>query len=162
MASDKHETHGGDHPTPTPTPAPAKEAKAKTTAPAPDPKAAAALKEAQAASSIGAQIILDYNADSGLGARGGAAATLEENQLIRDTHLVALGLDPVDCSGPPPSPEALKARRAAEEKAASADPQFLPPPSGKATRMTSLAAGIDTADLPPPTEPPTVRGGAAA
>jgi hypothetical protein len=100
----------------------------KARAPEPDPQAEAAAKEAQAAASIGAQVILDFNSDSGLGARGGAATTLEENQIARDTHLTALGLDPVDCSGPPPSPEVLKARRAA------------------ATRMSSLAAGI-TAEM---------------
>jgi len=164
MASDKHETHGGDHPTPTPTPAPAKEAKAKTTAPAPDPKAAAELKEAQAAASIGAQIILDFNDDTSKGARGGAGGTVEENTMARDAGLVGLGLDPVNCSGPPPSQAQLAARRQREEEQAklTADPQCYPPPSGHATKMSSLAAGIDEGDLPPPTEPPTVRGGAAA
>ena len=117
----------------------------KERAPAPDPQAEAAAKEAQAAASIGAQVILDFNSDSGLGARGGAATTLEENQIARDTHLTALGLDPVDCSGPPPSPEVLKARRAAEE-AKAAQAQEMPAQSPVATRMSSLAAGI-TAEM---------------
>ena len=112
---------------------------------APDPKLEAEHKEAMAASSIGAQVILDFNSDSGLGARGGAATTLEENQIARDTHLTALGLDPVDCSGPPPSPEVLKARRAAEE-AKAAQAQEMPAQSPVATRMSSLAAGI-TAEM---------------
>ena len=116
----------------------------KERAPAPDPQAEAAAKEAQAAASIGAQVILDFNSDSGLGARGGAATTLEENQIARDTHLTALGLDPVDCSGPPPSPEVLKARRAAEEARAAAPRE--PTQSPVATRMSSLTAGI-TAEM---------------
>jgi hypothetical protein len=133
---------------------------AKTTAPAPDPKAAAELKEAQAAGSIGAQIILDFNDDTSKGARGGAGGTVEENTMARDAGLVGLGLDPVNCSGPPPSQAQLAARRQREEEQAklTADPQFYPPPSGHATKMSSLAAGIDEGDVPPP----TVRGGAAA
>jgi hypothetical protein len=111
---------------------------------------------AMAASSIGAQIILDYNEDGSLGARGGFGKTVEENTLARDAHLVAVGLDPVSPSGPPPSPEQLAAKR--KREAEEADPQFMPPPSGKATRMSSLAAGINTGDVPepPPTEPEAV------
>jgi hypothetical protein len=127
-------------------------------------KAAAETREAQAAASIGAQIILDYNEDGSKGARGGAGGTVEENTIARDAHLVALGLDPLAPSGPPPTPEALAARRKREEAdaKAAADPQFMVPPNGKATRMSSLAAGLDAGDIPPPTEPPpTVRGGAA-
>jgi len=126
--------------------------------PAPvDPAVLAAQKEAQAASSIGAQVILDFNEDASLGARGGAGADIVENQIARDTHLAAMGLDPVSPSGPPPTPEALKARREAEAKAAeAADPQFMPPPSGKATRVSSLAAGISSGDVPP------AEGGAPA
>ena len=112
---------------------------------APDPRLEAEHKEAMAASSIGAQVILDFNSDSGLGARGGAGGTVEENSMVRDAHLVALGLDPVDCSGPPPSPEVLKARRAAEE-AKAAQAQEMPAQSPVATRMSSLTAGI-TADM---------------
>src|SRR6476660_9801649 len=77
-------------------------------------KAAAETREAQAASSIGAQIILDYNEDGSKGARGGAGGTVEENTMARDAHLVALGLDPLAPSGPPPTPEALAARRKRE------------------------------------------------
>jgi hypothetical protein len=117
---------------------------------APDPKLEAEHKEAMAASSIGAQVILDFNSDSGLGARGGAGGTVEENSMVRDKHLVALGLDPVDCSGPPPSPEVLKARRAAEEAKAK-QAEEMPAQSAKATRMSSLAAGIapDLPEAPP-------------
>ena len=41
-------------------------------------------RELMASNSIGAQIILDYNGDGSLGARGGAGATIEENTMIRD------------------------------------------------------------------------------
>jgi hypothetical protein len=124
-------------------------------------KAQAEQREAMAAASIGAQIILDYNEDGSKGARGGAGGTIEENTMARDAHLVALGLDPIAPSGPPPTPEALEARKRREEQQAkiAADPQFVAPPSGKATRMSSLAAGIAQEDLPDP-EPPPVRGAA--
>jgi hypothetical protein len=155
MANDKHEQHAGDHPpapTPTPTPRPSREAKAK--AAAPDPKAAAELKEAQAAGSIGAQVILDFNSQAGLGARGGAAGTITENTMLRDENLVAIGLDPANPSGPPTGepwePPAVQAAAAAKHV------------TSKATRMSSLAAGIQDVPTPPPTDPPTVRGGAAA
>ena len=128
-------------------------------------KATAELREAQAAASIGAQIILDYNEDGSKGARGGAGGTIEENTMARDAHLVAMGLDPVSPVGPPPTQEALAARKRKAEADAKAavDPQFVAPPSGKATRMSSLAAGIAAEDLPPPDGgvEPTVRGGAA-
>jgi hypothetical protein len=138
----------------------------RTEEPPPPPPAPAkteaeieALHTAQQAASIGAQVILDYNEAGSQGARGGAGATIEENSMARDAALVALGLDPVSPSGPPPSPEALKAR---QEAAANPAPAFVdPPPSGKATRVSSLAAGISSEDLPPPPDPPTVRGGAA-
>jgi hypothetical protein len=121
--------------------------------PPPDPAVLAAQKEAMAASSIGAQIILDFNEDGSIGARGGAGADMVENTMARDAHLVALGLDPNAPSGPPPSPPVLKARQDAAEKAAkeASDPQFMPAQSGKATRVSSLAAGISGEDLPPPT-----------
>lgn len=119
-------------------------ATASPAAPAPD---LAAVKEAQAAASIGAQVILDFNEAGSIGARGGAGATIEENTAARDAHLVALGLDPAAPSGPPPSPPVLAAMRAAAAKAP--EPQFLPPASGKATRVSSLAAGISSGDLPP-------------
>jgi len=137
---------------------------AQKTRAAPVDKAAAETREAQAAASIGAQIILDYNEDGSKGARGGAGGTVEENTMAKDAPLVALGLDPLAPSGPPPTPEALAARRKREEAdaRAAADPQFMVPPNGKAARMSSLAAGLDAGDIPPPTEPPpTVRGGAA-
>lgn len=123
-------------------------------------KATAEQREAQAAASIGAQIILDYNEDGSKGARGGAGGTIEENTMARDAHLVALGLDPVSPVGPPLTPEALAAKRKREEAdaKAAADPQFMVPPNGKATRMSSLAAGINAADVPPP-EPPVARAG---
>ena len=58
-------------------------------------------RELMASNSIGAQIILDYNGDGSLGARGGAGGTIEENTMIRDAHLIAVGLDPTNPSGPP-------------------------------------------------------------
>jgi hypothetical protein len=100
-------------------------------------------RELMASSSIGAQIILDYNGDGSLGARGGAGGTIEENTMIRDAHLVAVGLDPTNPSGPP-----------------TGEPWVPPEPpastrhsvSGHATRMSSLAAGIiaEPDDVPEP------------
>ena len=100
-------------------------------------------RELMASNSIGAQIILDYNGDGSLGARGGAGGTIEENTMIRDAHLIAVGLDPVNPSGPP-----------------TGEPWVPPEPpvstrhsvSGHATRMSSLAAGIiaEPDDVPPP------------
>lgn len=110
---------------------------------------AAQQKEAAAAASIGAQIILDYNEDGSKGARGGAGGSITENTQARDANLVALGLDPVAPSGPPPTAEQREAKRKREEEAA-ANPQFLPPGASKATRTSSLAAGISEGDLPPP------------
>jgi hypothetical protein len=111
-------------------------------APAPDPAAVKAAKEAQAASSIGAQVILDYNSDASLGARGGAAATMEENVAARDAHLIAVGLNPVSPSGPPTGepyvPPAV---------AAAATPKHIGP---SATKMSSLAAGVQDVPTPPP------------
>jgi len=115
----------------------------------------AELREAQAAASIGAQIILDFNEDGSKGARGGAGASIVENTMARDAHLVAVGLDPVAPSGPPPTAEQLAAKRQREQEAA-ANPQFLQG-SSKATRMSSLAAGISAGDIPPPTEPPPLH-----
>jgi hypothetical protein len=100
-------------------------------------------RELMASNSIGAQIILDYNGDGSLGARGGAGGTIEENTMIRDAHLIAVGLDPTNPSGPP-----------------TGEPWVPPEPpvstrhsvSGHATRMSSLAAGIiaEPDDVPPP------------
>ena len=111
-------------------------------APAVDLKMEAERKEQMAVSSLGAQIILDYNSEAALGARGGAGGTIEENQMVRDEGLAAVGLDPQSPSGPPPMapleppPEVVRS---------------TPPISSKATRMTSLAAGIitDAPETPP-------------
>jgi hypothetical protein len=101
-------------------------------------------RELMASNSIGAQIILDYNGDGSLGARGGAGGTIEENTMIRDAHLVAVGLDPNAPSGPPtgepwvPPVTTMAAPRHSV--------------SGHATRMSSLAAGViaEPGDVPPP------------
>ena len=111
-------------------------------------------KEAMAVSSLGAQIILDYNSEAALGARGGAGGTIEENPMVRDAGLAAVGLDPQSPSGPPPMapleppPEVVRS---------------TPPMSSKATRMTSLAAGILTGDeATPPGGGNGGEGGATA
>jgi hypothetical protein len=105
-------------------------------------------RAAMAASSIGAQVILDYNGDASIAARGGAGGTIEENTLVRDADLIAVGLDPNAPSGPPTGqpwePPVQVTRRATG-----------PAATGKATRMSSLAAGIitdadDLPDQPPP------------
>jgi hypothetical protein len=139
-------TTGGSTPPPAPPP--------------PDPAVLAAQKAAQAAASIGAQIILDYNGDGSLGARGGAAATIEENTAARDAHLEVLGLDPLAPSGPPPSPEAIAAKKAAAEAAAN-EPATPPLQAPTATKVSSLAAGIITVDSGG-TTPPDGGGGATA
>jgi hypothetical protein len=112
-------------------------------------------REAMAAATIGAQVILDYNGDGSIGARGGAGATIEENTAARDAHLIALGLDPNAPSGPPTGvpwepPAALAAREA-------------PPVPAKATRISSLAAGLldEPGDLPDAPPPETLSGSAA-
>jgi hypothetical protein len=106
-----------------------------------------------AAATIGAQIILDYNGDGSIGARGGAGGTIEENTMARDAHLIGLGLDPNAPSGPPTGvpwepPPPPDARHVA--------------PAAPATRMSSLAAGIitDANDLPTP--PPDTLSGSAS
>jgi hypothetical protein len=98
-----------------------------------------------AANSIGAQIILDYNSDAALGARGGRGGTIEENTMARDADLIAVGLDPNAPSGPPtgqPWEPPVQVTRQATGPAA----------TGNATRMSSLAAGAitDAGDLPDP------------
>ena len=111
-------------------------------------------RAAMAAATIGAQVILDYNGDGSIGARGGAGATIEENTMARDAHLIGLGLDPNAPSGPPtgvpwePPPPPDAARHVA--------------PAAPATRMSSLAAGLltDADDIPPP--PPESLSGSAA
>ena len=140
-----------------------RDADTKSTAAA-EPAAAATLvsgrtpeqREAMAASSIGAQIILDYNSDAALGARGGRGGTIEENTMARDADLIAVGLDPQAPSGPPtgqPWEPPVQVTRQATGPAA----------TGKATRMSSLAAGIITsADDLPDQPPPEGNGGGAS
>jgi hypothetical protein len=100
-----------------------------------------------AALSVGAQVILDFNGAGSIGARGGAGTSIEENTVARDTHLIALGYDPAAPTGPPTAPDPAGAVRSADG-----------PIKGRATRMSSLAAGIitDLADIPgaPPTSAP--------
>jgi hypothetical protein len=121
-------------------------------------KAAAEQREVRAAGSIGAQVILDFNGDGSLGARGGIGATLEENTAARDAHYIALGLLPHAPSGPPPSLEARKAMTAAADAAAKADAQVAAahatPGSGAASRVSSLAAGLITEPADVPIAPP--------
>lgn len=99
-----------------------------------DDKAAKEQREASQAASIGAQVILDFNEDASVGARGGAAGTIEENTAIRDAHLLEMGLDPVACSGPPSEERAKKLKEPPK-----AEPAAKPVP--KATRASSLAVG---------------------
>ena len=118
-------------------------ATAAATAPAVPAQRTAEQRELMVSASIGAQIILDYNGDGSIGARGGAGTSIEENTMIRDAHLIAVGLDPNAPSGPP-----------------TGEPWVPPPPppaarhsvSGHATRMSSLAAGAiaEPGDVPPP------------
>jgi hypothetical protein len=100
-----------------------------------------------AALSVGAQVILDFNGAGSIGARGGAGTSIEENTAARDAHLAALGYDPAAPSGPPTAPDPAGAVRSADG-----------PIKGRATRMSSLAAGIitDLSDIPgaPPTSAP--------
>jgi hypothetical protein len=107
-------------------------------APVANPELEAERREAWAAASIGAQVILDFNEDGSLGARGGAAGTIEGNTLARDAWLGELGLDPITCSGPP------RPRVEEEEPARAARPL----PDARATRASSLAAGISQGARP--------------
>ena len=125
------------------------ETKPKAAAPPPPVATRAAVTpEEMAAGSVGAQVILDYNGSGSLGARGGAGPTIEENRAAYDAHMVALGLDPNAPSGPPTVPDPGAAVRAAGA------------PVGRATRISSLAAGIITGD-PAPAPPPPEGGGAS-
>jgi hypothetical protein len=126
-------------------------------APRRDEKAEREAREAQGASSIGAQIILDYNSEGSLGARGGIGGTVEENSLAYDAHLVALGLDPDSPTGPPPTPEMIRARREAEKTRMEAAAR-TPTMGAQASRLSSLAAGILTGDELVPPEPPPEGG----
>ena len=132
-------------------------------------KAAAEQREVRAFGSIGAQIILDYNGDGSLGARGGGGATIEENSAAYESHMVALGLDPLAPSGPPPSMEVRKARQAVAEAQARANEQIAAahaqPGAGAASRVSSLAAGLITEAADVPIQPPggeTQSGGRSA
>ena|SRR5215475_4936642 len=126
--------HGVPQPPPPPAPSAADKAKAD--------KAAAEQREASIAASIGAQVILDFNESGSQGARGGYGPDIESNVAGRDEHLVALGFDPAAPSGPPPSPEVLKAKKAKEEEAAKAQ-EAGPKQSPKATKVSSLAADLN-------------------
>jgi hypothetical protein len=125
-----------------------------TGATVPSPHTAEELEQ-MAASSIGAQVILDYNSLASKGARGGAGGTIEENTVARDASLIAVGLDPTAPSGPPtgvpweptPPPPVTRTGTAV---------------SGTATRMSSLAAGGVTGDSQIPTTPPEGGGGTGA
>jgi hypothetical protein len=97
-------------------------------------KQQAELRAGWAAASIGAQVILDFNEDGSLGARGGAAGTIEGNVIARDTWLGQMGLDPVNCSGP------ARARVEGEEEPEARPARPLP--DARATKASSLAAGI--------------------
>jgi hypothetical protein len=119
-------------------------ATAAATAPAVPAQRTAEQRELMVSASIGAQIILDYNGDGSIGARGGAGTSIEENTMIRDAHLIAVGLDPNAPSGPPtgepwvpPVPVTAGVRHSV---------------SGHATRMSSLAAGAiaEPGDVPTP------------
>jgi len=137
MASDKHEHDTPRHPE---HPEPARQAPAVDKAAA--DKARAEQREATQSASMGAQIILDYNSDAGVAARGGAAGTIEENTAVRDANLMALGLNPQAPSGPPTGepwePPVVQA---------AATPKHVGP---SATKMTSLAAGIQEVPTAPP------------
>jgi hypothetical protein len=129
-------------------------------------KQAAELRETRSFGSIGAQIILDYNGDGSLGARGGIGGTIEENSAARDAHLIAIGLDPLAPSGPPPSLEVRKARQAAAEAQAKANEQIAAahatPGAGAASRVSSLAAGLITEPADVPVAPPPTGDAQAA
>ena len=105
----------------------------------------------RAAGSIGAQVILDYNGDGSLGARGGISGEMAENVTARDAHLISIGLNPKAPSGPPTGtpwePPVQVARQATG-----------PAATGKATRVSSLAAGILTAEDAPGTGTPPGGG----
>ena len=116
------------------------QAKPAQAAPKRDEKAEQEERDRMAASSIGAQVILDFNAPAGIAARGGAAGSIEGNTIIRDKHLVSLGLDPVDCSGPLPTPEQIAAKREREAFLAKQAAGVFGSP--KATRASSLAADL--------------------
>ena len=91
----------------------------------------------RAAGSIGAQVILDYNGDGSLGARGGISGEMAENVTARDAHLISIGAEPRGAmSGPPTgAPWELPVQVARQATG--------PAATGKATRVSSFsAAGI--------------------
>ena len=88
-----------------------------------------------AANSIGAQIILDYNFDAALGARGGRGGTIEENTMARDADLIARSSIRTRLRGRRPGSHGTAAQVTATGHG--------PAATGKATRMSSLA-GIVT------------------
>ena len=75
------------------TPPPPPESKPPA-APKVDPKLDEERRESMRVASYGAQVILDYDGDAALAARGGAAGSITENTIIRDADLVELGHDP--------------------------------------------------------------------
>jgi|KBSMisStaDraftv2_1062788.scaffolds.fasta_scaffold467455_1 hypothetical protein len=100
----------------------------------PNPELEEQRAEARREGSYGAQVILDYDSDAALGARGGAADTIEENTQIRDRDLVRMGHDPRSpdnsllrtkpnfVPGPAPEPkEVAPAVRQARERAEQSD-----------------------------------------
>lgn len=110
--------HPTQHPAqPKPTPAP----KAK----APDPKLDEERREGMRIASYGAQVILDYEGDAALGARGGAAGDITGNIIVRDADLVKLGHDPQS-----PSNDRLATR-----------PNFVPGPGPEPKRRWVSLSG---------------------
>lgn len=82
---------------PSPPPEPPEGAPAPTAETAPDQTAAAdAERDARYRDSRGAQVIFDPESDASLGARGGAAGSIEGNAAVRDQHLLDNELDPRD------------------------------------------------------------------
>jgi hypothetical protein len=78
----------------------------------------------------------------------------DQNQMVRDEGLAAVGLDPQNPSGPPPMAPLEPPPERARSNA--------PPISSKATRMTSLAAGIITGNEATPPPPEGGGGGSTA
>lgn len=99
-------------------------------APQADPKRLAEEKESRRQSSYGGQVILEYEGDAALGARGGAGGTIEENQMVRDADLMRLGHNPIS-----PSNELL-----------GSPPNFTP---GKAVAPKRRAPGVPEPDAAP-------------
>ena len=92
MATTPRGSHEPEHP---PQEQPQQPPPKQRTPPPRDEKAEAEQRENRRISSYGAQVILDYDGDAALGARGGAADSVTENTRIRDEDLVRLGHNPV-------------------------------------------------------------------